>query len=306
MKIGLAVIFLICAWELGFSQSAYLEKNTSGFDAGATVAGESDNSYVGAAHVGYSLWGIFDAGLSLGPGKTMQSKVGVPSGQRYLAFSPALAVYPLKQDEHIPLSIALNASYESDSYFSDYLSQNNLGLEGNIYSLGATLYRKFGLSKKVGLLGNVGFRYNIERDELGDNDGLVGYSDYGFPAVSAGCDLLIKQFNNDIMGIGLGVGYDQNNNRNNVYVSAGVNVVIPWKGWMARRWYYPGRYIVVPVTREKAPGSEPVVVIVNVPDSKRGFIPVKLVKNGDGFVGPQGELYPSLPTPQQLRALYGD
>jgi Family of unknown function (DUF6515) len=47
-------------------------------------------------------------------------------------------------------------------------------------------------------------------------------------------------------------------------------------------------------------------VTINVPQSKGGYVPVKLVKHHKGYVGPQGEFYPSHPTIQQLKALYGD
>jgi hypothetical protein len=45
---------------------------------------------------------------------------------------------------------------------------------------------------------------------------------------------------------------------------------------------------------------------VNVPNSKNGFTPVKLVKQGNGYIGPQGEFYPGHPTVDQLKALYGN
>lgn len=44
---------------------------------------------------------------------------------------------------------------------------------------------------------------------------------------------------------------------------------------------------------------------VNVPNSKGGFTPVKLVKHKDGFVGPQGEFYSGHPSIDALKALYG-
>ena len=47
-------------------------------------------------------------------------------------------------------------------------------------------------------------------------------------------------------------------------------------------------------------------VTVNVPNSKGGYTPVVLVKNGNGYIGPQGEYYPGNPTVEQLRALYGN
>ncbi|HUI91021.1 MAG TPA: DUF6515 family protein [Chitinivibrionales bacterium] len=47
-------------------------------------------------------------------------------------------------------------------------------------------------------------------------------------------------------------------------------------------------------------------ITVNVPNSKGGFTPVRLVKRDDGYVGPQGEFYDGHPTVDQLKALYGN
>lgn len=45
--------------------------------------------------------------------------------------------------------------------------------------------------------------------------------------------------------------------------------------------------------------------IINVPTNTGGYVPVRLVRQGTVWVGPRGESYPSLPTPQQLRPAYG-
>lgn len=47
-------------------------------------------------------------------------------------------------------------------------------------------------------------------------------------------------------------------------------------------------------------------IVINVPNSKGGFTPVKLVRSKDGYLGPQGEYYPGHPTIAALRVLYGD
>jgi hypothetical protein len=46
--------------------------------------------------------------------------------------------------------------------------------------------------------------------------------------------------------------------------------------------------------------------IINVPNSKGGFTPVRLIKYKNGYVGPQGEFYAGHPTVDALKALYGD
>ncbi|MCX5705027.1 MAG: hypothetical protein NTZ92_03070 [Candidatus Omnitrophica bacterium] len=46
-------------------------------------------------------------------------------------------------------------------------------------------------------------------------------------------------------------------------------------------------------------------VIINVPSRNGGSIAITLVRQSNGFVGPQGEFYSALPTAEQLRVRYG-
>ncbi len=46
-------------------------------------------------------------------------------------------------------------------------------------------------------------------------------------------------------------------------------------------------------------------VTVNVPNSNGGYTAVVLKRSGNGWVGPQGEFYPDVPTTAQLQAMYG-
>jgi len=45
--------------------------------------------------------------------------------------------------------------------------------------------------------------------------------------------------------------------------------------------------------------------VVWVTNSNGSKVPVKLSKNGPGYIGPRGELYAKLPTQDQLRVVYG-
>ena len=51
--------------------------------------------------------------------------------------------------------------------------------------------------------------------------------------------------------------------------------------------------------------AEMEVVTVDVANSNGSVIPVKLRKQGVGYVGPRGEYYDTLPTSEQLRPIYG-
>jgi uncharacterized membrane protein YhiD involved in acid resistance len=46
-------------------------------------------------------------------------------------------------------------------------------------------------------------------------------------------------------------------------------------------------------------------VVVWVTNSNDSKVPVRLKRNGPGYVGPRGELYSKLPTQDQLRIVYG-
>jgi hypothetical protein len=46
-------------------------------------------------------------------------------------------------------------------------------------------------------------------------------------------------------------------------------------------------------------------IVINVPNLNGSYTPVTLVRYNDGYLGPQGEYYPSNPTVDQLRVLYG-
>jgi hypothetical protein len=96
-----------------------------------------------------------------------------------------------------------------------------------------------------------------------------------------------------------------------------------------RRYYYYEKvyyepyetgYVVVEPPVEKPPVVESATTVtvsqpqgnvetmtVNIPNSKGGYTPVKLVKkDSGGYVGPQGEFYPTNPTVEQLKVLYGN
>jgi len=45
--------------------------------------------------------------------------------------------------------------------------------------------------------------------------------------------------------------------------------------------------------------------VVWVTNSNGSMVPVKLSKNGPGYIGPRGELYAKLPSQDQLRTVYG-
>jgi hypothetical protein len=59
--------------------------------------------------------------------------------------------------------------------------------------------------------------------------------------------------------------------------------------------------VITPIAQPQGTES----ITVNIPNSNGSFTPVTLVKQNGGYVGPQGEFYPSHPTVEQLKVLYG-
>ncbi len=53
---------------------------------------------------------------------------------------------------------------------------------------------------------------------------------------------------------------------------------------------------------QNVPGQ---AVTIHVPNSNGSYTPVRLIKQNDGYIGPQGEYYAGNPTVEQLTALYG-
>ncbi len=59
-----------------------------------------------------------------------------------------------------------------------------------------------------------------------------------------------------------------------------------------------------PAEQPQAPSGE--TVVINIPNAAGGYTPVTLVKDKDGYIGPQGEYYQGHPTVDQLKVLYGN
>ena len=74
--------------------------------------------------------------------------------------------------------------------------------------------------------------------------------------------------------------------------------------------YVPAPVVYVPPPNIAVPFAQPQpvemgTVIVNVPTATRGPVAITLMRYSNGFVGPQGELYPAFPSTEELSARYG-
>ncbi len=75
---------------------------------------------------------------------------------------------------------------------------------------------------------------------------------------------------------------------------------------------YPRRYVVVPAPIIVAAPTPVVVpatlqtIVVNVPNRNGSYTPVTLQAASNGtYIGPKGEVYPTQPTMEQLKEMYG-
>jgi hypothetical protein len=96
-----------------------------------------------------------------------------------------------------------------------------------------------------------------------------------------------------------GVTYYVNNGVYYIYTQYGYQSVAPPAGVSAAASQAEA------VTQVPVNGTSGDSVTINVPNDKGGFSPVVLKKSGDGYVGPQGEFYPQIPSMDQLKLMYG-
>jgi hypothetical protein len=66
-------------------------------------------------------------------------------------------------------------------------------------------------------------------------------------------------------------------------------------------------YVPVPVPLAVTPADTTALnlITVTVPNRAGGYATLNLMRLGDGFLGPQGEFYPTFPTSTQLMLMYG-
>jgi hypothetical protein len=98
-----------------------------------------------------------------------------------------------------------------------------------------------------------------------------------------------------------GKTYYVNNGVYYIYTSYGYQVVQPPAGAQNP----PAPVAVTAPAKDAASSVKEEPLVINVPNKQGGFTPVKLTKQGNGYVGPQGEYY-ERPTVNQLKALYGE
>lgn len=101
------------------------------------------DAFGGAA--GYSFFGVVDLDFSIFKASPREDIAG--NGLKVFSYSPEITVYLLKQNEtSIPLSFAVSANYERDSYSSAQLAKFNQTLVGDYFWYSGTIYENIKIS----------------------------------------------------------------------------------------------------------------------------------------------------------------
>lgn len=165
MNIGFVIITFLAINIYG--QSAYLDDGQSGFkfDAGISTS-ENINGINGA--VGFSSSGVLDFGLSIS--RLKSDEYYYEYGElKAISLSPVIRYLPLKQNDKTPLSLSVEARYNYISYSGSVLSDNNLKMTGNYYSLGGELFGLFKISN-FKIKPTIGALYSEGSITLKDNE----------------------------------------------------------------------------------------------------------------------------------------
>ncbi len=168
----LPFLILGCITSLTFAQSSYLEKGQNGFGINGGFSTNDDVSGF-AGVVGYSFSGVFDLGVSLSRFGFDQQLLGEELNATVI--SPYASYIVIKQDESTPVSFSLDGSYERQIYTSDVssdvLSNNDIDMTGNYFTIGAELFTDFEASDAMKIQPRIGVNYVTGEIKLEDSSG---------------------------------------------------------------------------------------------------------------------------------------
>jgi len=181
-----------------YAQGYYLERGQNGIGIQGVFSSNKDASMIGGS-IGFSASGMFDFGLSVGSVSFEEKLLGEEVSAT--ALSPFITLHAVKQNETTPISIALSASYESDSYSSTVLTQNNLELNASGYTIGMSIYGDVQTSPIMKVQPSLGISYFSLESELKDNFGNSITDKETGTVVGIGFALLFQTAPKTIFGI---------------------------------------------------------------------------------------------------------
>jgi len=163
---SLILVFLLSTSIYG--QGAYLERGQSGFGIGAGFLTNKDATTIGGT-VGYSVSGIFDFGIGVDRVSFDQKLLGEDLSATVI--SPSVTFYALKQNENLPISLALGAGYDWQTYSNYALDDNNEDMTGGFFSVGGALFGYFKAPNSIRIHPSVGFSYVTGNLKVSDDKG---------------------------------------------------------------------------------------------------------------------------------------
>ena len=156
------------------AKSSFLEKGQNGIGINGGLATNEDLTGFSTG-AGYSFSGVFDLGISVGRVGFDQQFFG--EDLNATTVSPFSSYLIVKQDEQIPVSFALNGSYQRQIYSNRVLSDNNIYMTGNYFTIGASLYSMVEVSDAMEILPSIGFDYITGSLKVEDTTGSESESD---------------------------------------------------------------------------------------------------------------------------------
>lgn len=173
-KIFLTLIIFGSISTITFAQSSYLEKGQNGFGiSGGFSTNENLSGFSG--EVGYSFSGIFDLGVSLSRFGFDQQLLGTDLSATVI--SPFVSFLPIKQDDSTPVSFGITGSYQKQLFSNDLLSDNDIDMTGDYYSIGASLFTNIEVSNTMKIQPKAGVNYITGKTKIEDSIGSETESD---------------------------------------------------------------------------------------------------------------------------------
>jgi hypothetical protein len=205
----LTLFIYLISCRVAFPQGAYLERGKNGFDISASYLSSKSASGIGG-YVGYSISGIFDINVSFARFSLDQKLDG--DDVSVFVFSPGVTLHIIKQDSiGTPISIALSADYERDSYSSTTLDKIRLTVTGEYFSLGVSTYGNVYLSPISYIQPFAGVTYVFGTLEEKDSYGISKSSGYNTRIFHLSVGFVFKTSPTTIFHIRPGIGIDENN-----------------------------------------------------------------------------------------------
>lgn len=168
MKFLYTIICELLFFTSIFGQGAYLEIGQSGFGIGGGFSTNEDVTGIGA-NVGYSFKDILDFGIGVESYNFDEQLLGEDLVATVI--SPSIIFYPFKQDDKLPISLAIGATYDWQTYSNDVLDDYNIDMTGNFISMGGSLFGYFKPSFSFRIQPSIGFSYVTGKMKVEDSNG---------------------------------------------------------------------------------------------------------------------------------------